>query len=244
MKKRFLPFSMVLALTFVMAMPMAASAVEDTTTTVTGTVAGPTIGDLVPNSGVQGNTIPVVINGTGLAGATSVSFGDGITVVIEINVDAEIDVTITIAANATPGVRNVTVITPDGQGTLTNGFTVLQAPYITVTAPSDISLGTMSRTIPNKVQGNDCTVATNAENWEVQVTGAASNGGFMAAGANHPTAIFQIGKNGTVWTDADQILTYTQDDTISFDFWVQQVIDADDPAGNYSITLTFTGSMQ
>ncbi len=123
------------------------------------------------------------------------------------------------------------------------GFTVTEAPYITVNAPANIVLGAMARNATKTVHGPDGTVTTNATNWQVQVTGVASNGGYMASGANKPTAIFQIGKDGTNWTDASDTLTYSQDDTASFDFWVQQTIDADDPAGNYSITLTFTGSI-
>ncbi len=245
MKTRILAFAMVLSLAAVMVMPIAASATSSGSTTITGSVAGPTVGSIEPSSGVQGRTYSVIIGGTAFTGATSLSLGAGITVAnLTVAADAEIHADITIAAGATLGARDVTVITPQGPGTFTGGFTVLQAPYINVTAPTNIVLGAMARNATKTVHGPDVSVTTNAANWQVQVTGVTSNGGYMASGTNKPTAIFQIGKDGTNWTNASDNLIYNQDDTASLHFWVQQTIDADDPAGNYSITITFTGSVQ
>ena len=97
----------------------------------------PTISLVSPNSGIQGQPITVFITGTYLTGA-SVSFGTGVVDAITANTATQITVTITPEGTATPGLRNVSVVTGDGAATLTNGFTVKQAP------PTITSLGTTS----------------------------------------------------------------------------------------------------
>jgi hypothetical protein len=90
----------------------------------------PTVTNVNPNSGNQGQTLNnVIITGTNFIGTTAVDFGAGITVNSYIvNSDTQITANITIAANAAIGTRNVTVTTPEGTGALNNGFTVNLAP--------------------------------------------------------------------------------------------------------------------
>jgi len=100
----------------------------------------PTVVSASPNSGEQGATLEVTIGGTNFAGATAVSFGDGITVNSFTVVSAtQITADISISATATLGARNISVTTPDGTGTLTSGFTVVVAGLVTVSidAPAE-----------------------------------------------------------------------------------------------------------
>ena len=93
--------------------------------------APPTIINVSPNQGIQGQTLNgVIITGTYLTGATSVSFGSGITVnSLTVNSPTQITANITIDPAAAPGARSVTVTTPGGSSApLANAFTVNQAP--------------------------------------------------------------------------------------------------------------------
>jgi len=90
--------------------------------------APPSVTTVNPAIGTQGQCpMTVVISGTDFAGATTVSFGTGVTVnSFTANSATQITATICIDANATPGARNVSVSTSVGTGTLTGGFTVVQ----------------------------------------------------------------------------------------------------------------------
>jgi clostripain len=93
----------------------------------------PTVTSVNPDYGEQGETLSVNIDGTNLSGATAVSFGDGITVnSFSVVGPTEILANISIDTTATPGLRDVSVTTPDGTGTLTDGFTVVAAGAVTV----------------------------------------------------------------------------------------------------------------
>jgi len=96
--------------------------------------APPTVTLVTPNQGIQGQTIvDVAINGTYFTGATSVSFGAGISVdSFTVSSATQILATITISPAAMPGARDVSVTAPGGTAALTNGFTVASAsPTVT-----------------------------------------------------------------------------------------------------------------
>ncbi|MCL0090882.1 Ig-like domain-containing protein, partial [Dehalococcoidia bacterium] len=100
----------------------------------------PTIERVVPDSGIQGATVDVVIWGEHFTGAMAVSFGEGITVNrFAVVSPTRIDVNISIAADAEAGPRNVSVTTPGGTGVLPGGFTVrdVTPPKVVVTSPKD-----------------------------------------------------------------------------------------------------------
>jgi predicted outer membrane repeat protein len=84
-----------------------------------------TITSCNPNQGLQGQCpMTVVITGANLTGATTVSFGAGITVnSLVVNSATQITAIICIATGAGP--RDVSVTTPFGYGTLMGGFTVI-----------------------------------------------------------------------------------------------------------------------
>jgi hypothetical protein len=98
---------------------------------VPAAVPAPTITSVDPAYGIQGQTFDVILTGTNFTDASSVSFGalgsyvsvNGFTV----DSDTQITANITIASYASPGTRNVDVVTPGGTGTLTDGFTVNRA---------------------------------------------------------------------------------------------------------------------
>jgi len=93
----------------------------------------PTVTSVSPDSGEQGETLAVNIDGTNLSGATAVSFGDGITVNSFSVVSAtEILANISINTAATMGLRDVSVTTSAGTGTLPDGFTVVAVGAVTV----------------------------------------------------------------------------------------------------------------
>jgi hypothetical protein len=91
----------------------------------------PTVTGVNPTSGIQGETLNVTITGTHFTGATSVRFGALGSYVsvnsLTVDNDTQITANITILSYASPGTRNVTVTTPAGTDTLSDGFTVNRA---------------------------------------------------------------------------------------------------------------------
>ncbi|MDM7999629.1 MAG: IPT/TIG domain-containing protein [Dehalococcoidia bacterium] len=91
----------------------------------------PVLSSVSPNQGTQGQALAgVVIYGNNLATATSLSFGEGITVSVRDKAKTQITADISISPSAIPGTRTVLVITPDGSDDLPNGFTVNYAPPV------------------------------------------------------------------------------------------------------------------
>ena len=105
-------------------------------------LAPPDVTSVNPLQGVQTQSLDVVLAGNYFTGATSVSFGAGITT-NSYTVDSanQITANISIAAGATAGVRDVTVTTPGGTDTLTSGFTVLTMPSISAVSPTEADQG-------------------------------------------------------------------------------------------------------
>jgi hypothetical protein len=120
----------------------------------------PTITALTPASGVQGQTLSVTIAGTGLAGATAVTFGPDITVnSYAVDSATQITASITISGTAdTTAIWDVTVMTPGGAATMFVGFTVEPAaPAITAVSPAS---GVQGQTLSVSVAGRYLTGAT------------------------------------------------------------------------------------
>ncbi len=85
-----------------------------------------------PINGVQGQTLAgVIITGTNFTGANNISFGVGVTISsFTLNSATQITASISITPGATPGSRDVSVMSPRGTGTLPGGFTVLAGQHI------------------------------------------------------------------------------------------------------------------
>ena len=98
---------------------------------------------ITPVSGVQGTTVPVTITGTNFnTNYTSVTFGAGLSVSnLVVNSSTSMVATVVIAANATTGLRSVTVTNAGpggGVDVLTNAFTVLPIPNVLPVANNDL----------------------------------------------------------------------------------------------------------
>jgi len=91
-----------------------------------------------PNSVYPGQTKYVQIYGSNFSGASEVSFGPGVTVIAFVAFsDTWIAAKVSVADNAIPGLRDVSVTTSGGVGTLPGGFSVPQdQPMIKVLSPN------------------------------------------------------------------------------------------------------------
>jgi hypothetical protein len=95
----------------------------------------PTISGVSPASGIQGSTVSLLLTGTNLSGATSVTFsGSGITGSIQTGVTTplsssfQIPVSVNVAANADLGAHTITVTTAAGKTTWSGSFNVQRVP--------------------------------------------------------------------------------------------------------------------
>ena len=108
--------------------------------TVTIPIPAPTITAINPTSGSQGQTLTVTITGTNLTGATSISFGTGITVgSYTVNSPTQITASIVIAADAAAGTRSISVTTPAGTGAWAGSFTIEQGQSVIGTGTGSAS---------------------------------------------------------------------------------------------------------
>lgn len=109
------------------------------------TAAAPTIASIAPAAGNQGQTVDVVISGTGLDTGVSASFGAGTSAIINAKTFTTMNVSVNIAASAVTGARNVTVTGPGGvSNTLTAAFQVRPpAPVISTISPISGVQGTV-----------------------------------------------------------------------------------------------------
>src|SRR5579872_2903710 len=123
----------------------------------TGPAPAPGVTSVSPTSALQGQAIPVVITGSNFQiGATCSFSAAGITVNSCIfNSATKLTANISISSTATLGAGNVTVTNPDAQSnTLTNAFTVTQAPAPAITSVSPIS-ALQGQAIPVVITGSN-----------------------------------------------------------------------------------------
>ncbi|MBP5114738.1 autotransporter domain-containing protein [Pseudomonas protegens] len=149
--------------------------------------AVPTLTSVSPNSGSTAGATAVTLTGSNFTGATSVSFGG--TAAPSYTVNNATTITATTPAHAA-GAVNVTIITPGGSTTLTNGYTYA------VPAPT---VGPVSATVAANSSANSITLslsggaATSVAVASVAVASAASHGTATASGTSisyTPTAGF------------------------------------------------------
>ena len=170
-------------------------------------LAPPTLTSISPNSGVQGQSVPVTLTGTNfIAGATIGLSGAGITVSNTTVVSAtQITATFTIAGNAATGTRNATVTTSGGTSS-PQIFTVnlLLPPTLTSISPN------------NGVQGQGLAVTLTGTNFVAGATIGVSGAGITVSNttvlsATQITATFTIA--GTAATGAQNITVTTSGGT-------------------------------
>jgi hypothetical protein len=91
-----------------------------------GTSPEPEIKYVSPDLGYQGKTINISITGNNLSGATDVNLGPGVEVrIFTIDNREQITSVITIAADAETGYRDISITTPEGTYTLSEGFQIM-----------------------------------------------------------------------------------------------------------------------
>jgi predicted outer membrane repeat protein len=96
-------------------------------------VAAPTVANVAPTQGPAAGGTSVVITGTNLSGATSVTFGG--TAAAAFTVDSATQITATTPAHAAGAVA-VAVTTPGGSGSKANAYTYVAAPTVTGVSPT------------------------------------------------------------------------------------------------------------
>lgn len=89
--------------------------------------AGPFVSGVAPGAGRCGEGLEVAVSGSNLSGVIEVSFGAGVVVDYLVESSTLIRASIAIDAQAEAGMRDVVVMTPDGNSVLSGGFEVLSA---------------------------------------------------------------------------------------------------------------------
>ena len=134
----------------------------------------PEIASIEPNQGRQGETLNLTITGSNFNGASAVQFGAGISInSFNLLSSNQIAVNITIVSDAETGARDVSVTTPGGSHTLSNGFTVKQdVPVITSVSPNS---GNRGATLAVTLNGGNLGGAISVSFGEgIEVTGITS----------------------------------------------------------------------
>jgi IPT/TIG domain len=100
--------------------------VGGTSNAVTFTITAPTPSiTIAPNTGVRGTTVPVILTGSGLVGATFATLPTGITVSgTPVVTFGQITANLVIATDAPLGAQSINVTTPGGTTTNVGNFTV------------------------------------------------------------------------------------------------------------------------
>lgn len=155
-------------------------------------VSGSTLTSISPNSGSASGGVGVTLTGTGLTGATSVTF-DGVAAT-SVNVVNSTTITAVTPAHSA-GVVDVVVDTPAGGATLTNGFT-----YLT-TAVGQPSSGGIIAVLNGGLNNLIAAVADNSMGieWGGFGTTIGAGGQSTTDGAtNTATIVATLGNNGGV----------------------------------------------
>jgi hypothetical protein len=209
--------------------------------------APPAIIGVSPNQEIVGETLEVTITGTYLTGATSVSFGAGISVnSFVVDSDTQIRANITIDAGATPGLRDVSVTTPGGTDILPNGFNVSQGPpTIGSVSPTQ---GLQGDTLNVTISG-DCFTGATSVSFGPEITA----NGFTVDNPMQITANITISPSATAGLRSITVITPDGTDTLIDCFTVNPApptIDSVNPGQgiqgqNMYVTITgthFTGA--
>ena len=147
------------------------------------------------------------------------------------------------------GTYTVTLTTTGsgGSDTLTREHYIsVGAATIAVSISSEaIEFGTMKAGVASTGSTAVTVTTTGGPGWSV--TASASNGGYMTAGASRLANAFQLangdGESRAMTTDLVDFMTGTAGESRTDTARVQQAIEKADAPGDYSITLTFTGTL-
>ncbi|WP_428144454.1 IPTL-CTERM sorting domain-containing protein [Delftia acidovorans] len=135
--------------------------------------AVPTLTNLAPNSGSTAGSTSVTLTGNNLTGATAVSFGG--TAALGYTVNNATTITATTPAHAA-GAVNVSVTTPGGSATLTNGYTYNVPVPVAGAVSATVAANSSANPITLSLSGGTAT--------SVAVASAASHGTATASGTS------------------------------------------------------------
>ena len=111
-------------------------------------------------------------------------------------------------------------------------------------SPTSIDFGTMSANVDET--GSTAVAVTTDGGTAWSITAGANNGGYMKAGSNQLVAAFQLANGGgsfsPMTSDITGFMTGTANEDRTDTANVKQAVGAADQPGDYSITLTFTGT--
>ncbi len=248
MKRRLLSTCLALAIVLAIMVPLPALA---DITVITADVGNPvTVDSVTPNNGNPGQNVAVTIAGSNFVVGQPVTVevsAPGVVVAdVIVNSSTNITATFQIAtgSTATAGGRNVTVTQLGSTDTNNGAFTVNAGT--TVNDIPDINLGylTLGGTKSNSVALSNL-VVTNSTTWAVTVSG--NNGGYLRDGSSNLMAAgaakFMIGKTSSTGP-SDVGFAYGNADGTSPLLYYSQDVPSNATPGSYSITLTFTASVQ
>ena len=126
---------------------------------------------VTPSQGGLGQQLTVTVTGLNFGSGTSVSFGAGVTVEQTSTVSAtELTATVAIAADATLGARDVTVVNASGESTTLSGA------FLVTPAPPSLSLGYEGKLRDRVGKGNGLTAPDGALDATFKVTVEAGSG--------------------------------------------------------------------
>jgi phosphoribosylcarboxyaminoimidazole (NCAIR) mutase len=195
----------------------------------------PVITSVSPDSGNQGATLDVIVNGSNLSGATSVSFGDGIEVTGFTDISTtQLRVNLTVSSDAAVGARDVSVTTPGGSFILPGSFMIKQKlPMITSIS---IESGNQGATLNITISGSDFTGVS-----DVQFGDGISVNSFTVVSSSRIDANITILAGAAAGTRDVSVTTPGGSCTLPGGFTVKQalpVITSISPGiGNQGVTL-------
>jgi hypothetical protein len=182
-------------------------------------------------------------HGSGVTGVAAVTAtNDGVPITSGSAINTSTAGTHTLVVNATD--------LADNTATITVTYTVNALPSITITAPSAIDFGKFSQTnVASSLTNGTVTVTGTFTSWSVTAISAAPSAlqtnGYMYNGSTVLADQFNISEDGTTWSPASTGITYTGKTTSgSLPLWASQNIEhSDRVSGDYTVTITFTGSI-
>ena len=152
-------------------------------------------------------------------------------------------------STGTAGPHTLVIIATDlahNTATITVTYTVMP-PSITITAPSPIAFGNFSRTNVKSSTTNGTVTVTGAFNiWSVQAVCVAPSAGYMMNGSTPLTDPLYISSTNGSWTLASTGINYgpSTSNPGNLPLWSSQTIERTDAGvGDYTVIITFTGSL-
>ena len=203
------------------------------------TPVAPIITSISPSSALRGQTVAVTINGTNLAGTTSITVsGTGVAVNAFTATATTITTSFTIASTAAAGARTVTVTSTGLTGTGT--FTVL-APTLTTISPGSVSRGLAPLTVPVTLTGTNFIAGSSVSIAGTGVT--LVSGSVTVVSTTQITASFSVANGATAGTRNVTVTTPTAGNSNTVGFVVTQgVVAFSGPTPTLAPTTANTGT--